>query len=198
MIQLLLNTPPEKASVFNQQSRDWFAMRVKQFGSPDIQMKHIVNTPTVGPQGMIPGWFYMYSYVTPDPKLPYWDRYPFILMLKRCTNDYYHGLNFHYLPYQLRARLFDALLETMTPPGLPPHKYSRIVIQQRMLDALGKYRPLRAARKTYRYDRVRSQCIHIPPQDWPVALFLPLAKWQRGTENQVWTDSMRKTGSGHG
>lgn len=198
MTQLLLNAPPDNRSVFDQRSREWFHTRIKQFQSPDIEMKHIGNTPMVGPQGMIPGWFYMYSYVTPDETLPYWDRYPFILMLKRHSNDHFYGINFHYLNYKFRAQLFDALLEQASPSGLPPHKYTRIIVQPRMLQALGRFRPVLASRKMYRYDRVKSQCILIPPQDWPVALFLPVARWQRATESRVWADSLQKIGSGFG
>jgi hypothetical protein len=196
--QLLLNNPPEKASVFNQQAREWLATRIRQFGSSDIKMKHIVNTPTVGCQAMVPGGFYMYSYFTPDDSLPYWDRFPFILMLKRHSNDHFYGINFHYLNYKLRAMLFDALLMEAQPSGLPPHRYMRVIVRARVLQALGRFRPVIAARKMYRYDRVRSLCIHIPPQDWPVALYLPMAKWQKASEAQVWGDSLRKVGSGKG
>ena len=40
-------------------------------------------------------------------KLPYYDTFPLIMYLKPAEKGFY-GLNFHYLPYALRARLLDA------------------------------------------------------------------------------------------
>ena len=41
-------------------------------------------------------------------KLPYYDRFPLIFPIKKLP-DGFLGINMHYLPYQLRARLMDAL-----------------------------------------------------------------------------------------
>ena len=53
--------------------------------------------------------FCMFFY---DPKLkktlPYYDRFPLVFIIELYT-DGFLGLNFHYLPYNLRARLLEEL-----------------------------------------------------------------------------------------
>ena len=53
------------------------------------------------------GDMYMFFY---DPKhketLPYYDTFPLIIMVERAPGGFY-GLNLHYLPPVLRAKLFD-------------------------------------------------------------------------------------------
>jgi hypothetical protein len=57
----------------------------------------------------------MYSFVY-DPKtkeqLPYYDIYPLVFPIE-YYNDGFLGINLHYLPPVLRARLMDALYETI-------------------------------------------------------------------------------------
>ena len=63
-----------------------------------------VSTPLVGRM-------FMYFY---DPKykktLPYYDRFPLIIMVKKAPGGFY-GINLHYLPPVLRAKFFDKLLD---------------------------------------------------------------------------------------
>ncbi len=51
----------------------------------------------------------MFSYKAKHAKtLPYYDRFPLSMILGQ-DSDGFIGLNFHYLPYQYRARLLDAV-----------------------------------------------------------------------------------------
>jgi len=55
------------------------------------------------------GRMYLFMY---DPKmkddLPYYDRFPLIFPFKRVNGGFY-GINMHYLPHVLRAKLMDSL-----------------------------------------------------------------------------------------
>jgi len=57
------------------------------------------------------GRMYLFHY---DPKtkdqLPYYDRFPLIFPFQRVDGGFY-GINLHYLPHILRARLMDRLLD---------------------------------------------------------------------------------------
>ena len=43
-----------------------------------------------------------------EKKLPYYDRFPMSMIISK-ESDRFWGLNFHYLPYQYRAQLLDAV-----------------------------------------------------------------------------------------
>ena len=58
------------------------------------------------------GQMYMYYYdAKTKDTLPYFDRMPLVFPFKKVAGGFY-GLNLHYLPLTLRARLMDALYDT--------------------------------------------------------------------------------------
>ena len=84
----------------------WYRNRIRELGTPS--QKELIR------DGKIAGRFHigrlnMFVY---DPKyknkLPYYDTFPLVLPIERYDNGFL-GLNFHYLPYALRARLLDRL-----------------------------------------------------------------------------------------
>ena len=80
-------------------SVDWFKSKIAEFGKPGaldlIRDGKRSRNPFFGRLNM---FFY-------DPKLkatlPYYDRFPLVLPLKRFENGFL-GINFHYLPIPLR------------------------------------------------------------------------------------------------
>ena len=85
----------------------WYRNRIRELGTP-TQSELIRD-------GKIAGRFHigrlnMFVY---DPKyknkLPYYDTFPLVLPIERYDNGFL-GINFHYLPYALRARLLDLSL----------------------------------------------------------------------------------------
>ena len=54
---------------------------------------------------------FFYDPKTKD-KLPYYDRFPLIIMVKPAPGGFY-GINLHYLPMGLRAKFLDALLDNI-------------------------------------------------------------------------------------
>lgn len=135
------------------------------------------------------GNMYMFYY---DPKhkdtLPYYDRVPLIFPINRAQGGFL-GINFHYLPLKLRAKLMDSLYEVSTNDRYD--ETTKLQISYRLLNASSQYREFRPTVKHYLFDHVRSKLLFINPSEWDIALFLNIAKFEKATQSQVWEDSRK-------
>ena len=133
------------------------------------------------------GHMYHFMY---DPKhkatLPYYDRLPLIFPINRAKGGFL-GMNFHYLPLPLRAKLMDALYETATNDRYD--ETTRLKISYGILNDATKFREFRPTIKHYLSAHVRSRFIYIAPSEWDVALFLPTARFEGSSKTKVWQDS---------
>tara|TARA_A100001011_G_C14274527_1_gene828548 strand:- start:39 stop:617 length:579 start_codon:yes stop_codon:yes gene_type:complete len=135
----------------------------------------------------LPGRMYMYFY---DPKhkktLPYYDRFPLIIMVKRAPGGFI-GLNLHYLPPILRARLFDALLDFKVGDGAQ----ERIKITLGRLKAASKLRFYKPCYKHYLTRQIDSKMVQVPAAEWDYTLFLPSQQFKKASANKVWAESRK-------
>jgi hypothetical protein len=122
-------------------------------------------------------------------KLPYFDKYPLIFKLEDY-GDSFLGMNLHYLPPQLRARLMDALYDTATNQRYDNSTVLRI--NYKILSSAAKYKAFKPCVKKYLKSQMRSRFIKIDSVEWDIALFLPIAQFSGGGKNKVYADS-RKT-----
>ena len=123
-------------------------------------------------------------------KLPYWDRFPLIFPIEMYS-DGFLGINFHYLPPQQRARLLDALDTLVNNKKFDDTTKLRVSYQ--ILKSASQMRLFKPCVKRYLFTQVRSKYMYVAPNEWPMCIFLPLAKWQNGvTAEQVYKDSMNK------
>lgn len=133
---------------------------------------------------VVPGYMYFYNY---DPKhketLPYYDRYPLIICVKKLK-DGWHGLNLHYLPPMQRALLLTKL-EDIASNDLW-NESTKLNISYRLLASYAKYSEFRVCFKRYLRSYTRSAFLFIPSQSWDIACFLPVAKFEKKTQNYVW------------
>ena len=92
-----------------QGARDWF--RNKARGTSATPEAIVRGEKARYKNRVSMGKMYLFNY---DPKtkatLPYYDRYPLIFPVQGAPGGFY-GINMHYLPYVLRARLMDALYD---------------------------------------------------------------------------------------
>lgn len=135
------------------------------------------------------GRMYLFMY---DPKmkqeLPYYDRFPLIFPFRRVQGGFY-GINMHYLPHILRARLMDNLYSLANNKANDDTTKLRLSYQ--LLNASAKYRFFQPCVKHYLNSHVKSRFLWIPSQQWETALFLPLERFVGATKQQVWRDSRR-------
>jgi hypothetical protein len=132
---------------------------------------------------------HMYQFIY-NPKhkstLPYYDRFPLIFPINKAKGGFL-GINFHYLPLPLRAKLMDALYEVASNDRYDEN--TKLNISYKTLASAAKYREFAPTVKHYLSAHVVSKMLYIAPSEWDIALFLPSAKFEGATQTQVWADS---------
>lgn len=135
------------------------------------------------------GHMYMFVY---DPKhketLPYYDRFPLIFPINKAKGGFL-GINMHYLPPMLRAKLMDSLYETVTNERYDEN--TKLNISYRILNNASKFKEFKPTVKHYLADHVRTRLVYINPVEWDIALFLPSASFVGATKTQVYSDSRK-------
>ena len=136
------------------------------------------------------GNMYLFAY---DPKtkedLPYYDRFPLVFPFRRVPDGFY-GINMHYLPPLLRAKLMDALYDTINNDNMD--ETTRLRINYRILQSAAKFRFFEPCVKHYLNNHVKSRFLQVDPTQWDVALFLPLERFAKANKLKVYADSKKK------
>lgn len=135
------------------------------------------------------GNMYLFNY---DPKhkdtLPYYDMFPLIFPINKAKGGFL-GINMHYLPPVLRAKLMDSLYETITNKNYDDT--TKLNISYRILNGAAKYKEFAPTVKHYLTSHVRSRPAYIHPTEWDIALFLPTQKFVGASANKVYADSRK-------
>lgn len=170
------------------ESQDWFRRKANQMRR--VNRSSIVKEEPIQQTGrFLPGNMYMFTY---DPKtkdkLPYYDTFPLIVAVEKAAGGFY-GLNLHYLPPILRAKLLDALMDNLTNKKFD--ESTRFKINYRMLKAASKYKHFAPCFKHYLTSHVRSRFAEVQSPEWEIATFLPMANFQKSGKRAVYADSRK-------
>jgi hypothetical protein len=172
-------------------ARNWYRNAAKTYGSvkdgqffgKSSDKDRMASRPMIG--GM-----YMYEYMAKGRKtLPYYDRMPLIFPFKMVKGGFY-GLNMHYLPLPLRAKLMDALYETTNNKAYD--ETTKLKINYQILSKASKFEPFKPCVKRYLTSQVQSRFMYVYPSEWDIALFLPTERFTGATKSQVWAQSKKK------
>jgi hypothetical protein len=153
--------------------------------------KRLVPTAGLSTQMIGRMCLFFYDAKTKD-KLPYWDRFPMIFPF-RIKKDRFWGINLHYLPYQLRAKLMDALHNEVFK-GKELDESVRLRLTYKILQkasAIPYYKP---CIKQYLVSHVKSRFNFVDPKEWNFVLMLPLERFEKAGTAKVWEDSKKKIG----
>ena len=135
------------------------------------------------------GHMYMFMY---DPKyketLPYYDRVPLIFPINRAKGGFL-GINFHYLPLQLRAKLMDSLYDVVNNDRFD--ETTKLRASYSILSASTQYKEFKPTVKHYLNANIRSRLMYINPAEWDIALFLNIAKFEKANQNEVWKETKK-------
>ena len=169
-------------------SMDWFRKRVtKNFSS--VRTARMFRDQELFSDGLTLGKmaFFEYSALNKDT-LPVWDRYPLIIPFRvyrtKSGSENFVGINFHYLSPVLRMAAFRALLRFKSRDRFV--KSTKLDISWKVISTLAQSKYFEHAVKEYRMDQVRSKFVEIPSQSWELCLFLPLARFQKGSKSEAW------------
>ena len=167
---------------------DWFREKVRQAGA-SARMKAVTPNQLLRRQpddNILLGKMFFYKY---DPKfakkLPYWDMYPLVFPFEKAPGGFY-GLNLHYIPPRDRAVLMDNLNQYASNNKYD--KTTRLELSYRLLKRYGRAVP---CVKRYLGDRIVSQTVRIDADEWEIAIFLPVERFQKASKGEVWADSRR-------
>ena len=116
--------------------------------------------------------------------LPYWDAFPLVIPID-WYDDGFLGLNLHYLPYTVRAKLLDALNQ-MRSVAVGDQHYLRI--SYTALKQIAKDRVIKHCIKRYLSDHIKSDLIAIKKESWEKVVFLQTQQFQKETSKRVWAD----------
>ena len=165
-------------------STQWYKDKIKEFGKPGaldlIRDGKRDSKPFYGKLNM---FFY-------DPKfkkkLPYYDTFPLVLPLE-TYNDGFLGINFHYLPIPLRVKLLDKLVDYTNSSDFT-ETTTRMVVDYNKLKSVRLIRP---TIHKYLAGYTKSQFRRIDADEWTIATLLPVQRFKKASEKEVWRESRK-------
>ena len=165
---------------------DWFREKVRQ-AQASSKLRVVTPNQLLRRQeegGAVLGKMMFYKY---DPKfakkLPYWDMYPLVFPFEKVKGGFY-GINLHYLPPRERAILMDQLNRYATNKKYD--ESTRLRLNYNLLKGFGRAIP---CVKRYLTDNIKSRSVRINADEWEIAIFLPVERFQKQSKAAVWADS---------
>ena len=168
------------------ESRAWFQKQAGYLGR--INNNALLKEPALKTESeQIPGGMFMYFY---DPKtkatLPYYDKFPLTIIVGPAAGGF-TGLNLHYLPMVLRAKLLDALMDITSDKKYDDN--TKFNLSYNTLKKASKMRYFKPCFKRYLTANVKSRFARVPASEWEIATFLPTASFEKASKTAVWADS---------
>ena len=170
---------------------DWYMNNVKNLVGARLSQSSVMKSDIGELNSNIEiGSMYMYFY---DPKfkneLPFYDTFPLVLPFGPAKGGFY-GINVHYLPYLLRAKVLGELMNFADSKTLTPT--SKMRLSYNLLNSLQTAAEIKPCIKHYLTTHVRSQFMKINPVDWKAAIFLPVEAFVGATKESVFRDTRSK------
>ena len=177
----------QRARILRNEARAVNSLPIKQDTALRTEKAMMVQGSTFTQQMIGRMLFYNYLPKGKD-KLPYYDIYPLIFPIKLYP-DGFLGINFHYLPLNLRASLMDALYTLVNDKNI--NEKTRLKISYEILRDAGRFAAFKPCIKRYLYGYVKSRFLLISPLEWDSAMMLPLAEFKKQSQQKIWEDSRR-------
>ena len=139
------------------------------------------------------GRMYTYFY---DPKysevLPYYDTFPVTLILQLEPKGFM-GLNLHYIPPRYRILLLDELYKyAVKDDEDADDMQTRLRITWDIIRSAAKLKWARPCLKRYLTSHVVGPALEVTPDHWDTVAMLPLARFEKQSVRQVYTESRKK------
>ena len=174
----------------------WFRKKISELGgnSPVAKTELLSTTKPIQTTKFLIGSLFIFKY---DPKtkadLPYYDTFPCSLIFN-IEGGLARGINFHYLPLTLRAKLFDKIWQIAENNWNNQDQVKRLT--WKFLGNVTKFPEVRFAVKSYLYTHVRSKLIKVGWEDAKSAILLPYESFAKRSMSIVHYDAVQHT-KGH-
>ena len=170
------------------ESREWFRKKLQSMRRVN-RNQLMKQEPITLANDVRAGAMVMFFY---DPKhkdtLPYYDQFPLIFVIGDAKGGFM-GLNLHYLPPILRAKLLDGLIDLKNNDKY--NETTRLKLSYELLNGSSKFKEFKPTIKHYLTAHVKSRLALVPPSEWEIATFLPMAQWKGASSNQVYKQSRK-------
>lgn len=177
----------------SRESLNWLLKKIQSLRDPRALARPITReknryTKPADRQKFLMGGMYFFMY---DPKLkgdlPYYDKFPLVLPLKREAGGFL-GLNLHYLPLKHRVVFMRKLMKFAIYND--EDEIKRIRITYPILNSLTRLKEFKPCLKLYLYGHIRSKILAVEPEEWDVALHLPIQQFAKENQKTVWQESL--------
>ena len=176
----------------------WLQSKAKTASKENTLRRNKRRTSLLGDESKIAnkievGSMYLYNYDAKFKKtLPYYDTFPCIMLVDFDKTGHFLGLNLHYLPPLLRAKLLDAIMDLETYKS----EKQRAKMRYSIITSFAGSDLAKPCLKKYLYSHVVSNFIEIVRDDWHYIAALPLANFVSETGSssitRVYADSRRR------
>lgn len=179
-----------KMEMLSRESVKWFMTKMANLKNTSRIPNTIKREEFRNTTRFIKGGLFFFYY---DPKtkedLPYYDKFPLVLMLERY-DDGFLGLNLHYLPIKYRVAFMNKLLDygRFDEDGDPV----RIRITYDILSATKRFKEFRPCIKRYLTSHIKSRILAVQPEEWETAVFLPVHQFKKAKADKVWRESVQE------
>ena len=192
----LAQNKPENAEFLSRNSYNWMKRQIQVLRNPaqiarDIKSeKHrYVNSQSLGINSkFLIGGMYFFFY---NPKLrndlPYYDIFPLVIPLEKYS-DGFLGINLHYLPIRYRMMLMMKLKNFAIYNE--EDEIKRLKVTYDILNASRRYREFKPCIKRYLNTHITSRILAVQPNEWDVAMYLPVHQFRKAPANDVWQESV--------
>jgi hypothetical protein len=190
LTELAKERSTSEMQMMSRQSLDWLRSKMAQIRNPVSVANSIARENFRKTTNYKIGKLYFFYY---DPKgkedLPYYDRFPLVLVLDRHP-DGFLGLNLHYLPYRYRVAFLNKLMQYAVLNQ--DNEIQRLRITYDILSASKRLREFRPCIKKYLHSHMMSKLITIQPDEWEVATLLPIQQFKGAMPQEVWQESVEQ------
>jgi hypothetical protein len=166
------------ATALAKKSMKWFYKHLKSNHLKDFSK----NAYSYKDDPIIGGMFHFVYDAKFKDVLPYWDRYPLVIPIE-IYNDGFLGLNLHYLPPTLRAKLLDELLKYKETTKT---KETYMNVSYKLLSSAIKSHLFQPCVKRYLSTHIKSKFIKVGSEYWEEVAFLPTQDFQKASTATVW------------
>ncbi len=184
MYELFMKADIKQRQKLRVESQTWLSLKIAaireniQLDEGPIPIREKTN------KMLVDGGLYIYKYdAEHKDRLPYWDRFPLILLLAH-SNKYFWGLNFHYLSPEVRMKFLNKLLNThksynsTTDTLLAKTDYYDLKASVNLKEFLPCY-------KQYFISNIESKILKIESHEWLFVAEMQIAQWEKGKSMSI-------------
>lgn len=192
----LTEKKPENAAFLSRDAYYWMNRKIASLKNPTQMARDIRNekhryvdkyTLGINTKFKLGGLYFFFYNPKLKDDLPYYDVFPMVIPIEKY-GDGFLGLNLHYLPIRYR----QILLQKMKPLAIydEQDEFKRLRVSYDILNASRRYKEFRPCIKRYLNTNIKSRVMAVCPEEWDVALYLPVHQFKKAPATDVWNESV--------